>query len=178
MPIGGSNALGALGYVRAGLELAEQIKASGETFSAVVLASGSAGTHAGLALALEHALPGTRVVGVTVSRPDATQRPKVEGLLQRTADLLGVALPAGLKVELWDQYFAPRYGEPNAGTLEAVRLLASHEGLLLDPVYTGKAFAGLLDGIAKGAFAGNGPVLFLHTGGSPALFAYHPAGIA
>ncbi|MNQ48851.1 D-cysteine desulfhydrase [compost metagenome] len=178
VPIGGSNALGALGYVRAGLELAEQIKASGETFSAVVLASGSAGTHAGLALALEHALPGTRVVGVTVSRPDATQRPKVEGLLQRTADLLGVALPAALKVELWDQYFAPRYGEPNAGTLEAVRLLASHEGLLLDPVYTGKAFAGLLDGIATGAFAGNGPVLFLHTGGSPALFAYHPAGIA
>jgi D-cysteine desulfhydrase len=178
VPIGGSNALGALGYVRAGLELAEQIKASGETFSAVVLASGSAGTHAGLALALEHALPGTRVVGVTVSRPDATQRPKVEGLLQRTADLLGVALPAELKVELWDQYFAPRYGEPNAGTLEAVRLLASHEGLLLDPVYTGKAFAGLLDGIATGAFAGNGPVLFLHTGGSPALFAYHPAGIA
>ncbi|MDH4607352.1 D-cysteine desulfhydrase [Pseudomonas sp. BN102] len=177
VPIGGSNALGALGYVRAGLELAEQInKASGEAFAAVVLASGSAGTHSGLALALEHALPGTRVVGVTVSRPDATQRPKVEGLLQRTADLLGVALPAGLKVELWDQYFAPRYGEPNAGTLEALRLLASHEGLLLDPVYTGKAFAGLLDGIATGAFAGNGPVLFLHTGGSPALFAYHPAG--
>ncbi|MFZ6045735.1 D-cysteine desulfhydrase [Pseudomonas sp. CR3202] len=178
VPIGGSNALGALGYVRAGLELAEQIKASGETFSAVVLASGSAGTHAGLALALEHALPGTRVVGVTVSRPDATQRPKVEGLLQRTADLLGVPVPAGLKVELWDQYFAPRYGEPNAGTLDAVLLVASHEGLLLDPVYTGKAFAGLLDGVAKGAFADNGPVLFLHTGGSPALFAYHPAGIA
>ncbi|UCO98413.1 D-cysteine desulfhydrase [Metapseudomonas lalkuanensis] len=176
VPIGGSNALGALGYVRAGLELAEQIKASGEHFSAVVLASGSAGTHAGLALALEHALPGTRVVGVTVSRPDATQRPKVEGLLQRTAELLGVPVPAGLKVELWDQYFFPRYGEPNAGTLAAVRQVASHEGLLLDPVYTGKAFAGLLDGIAKGAFEGDGPVLFLHTGGSPALFAYHPAG--
>ncbi|MDA8485773.1 D-cysteine desulfhydrase [Pseudomonas resinovorans] len=176
VPIGGSNALGALGYVRAGLELAEQIKASGEHFSAVVLASGSAGTHAGLALALEYALPGTRLVGVTVSRPDASQRPKVEGLLQRTADLLGVPVPAGLKVELWDQYFFPRYGEPNAGTLDAVRRAASHEGLLLDPVYTGKAFAGLLDGIAKGAFDGDGPVLFLHTGGSPALFAYHPAG--
>ncbi|MDH4566553.1 D-cysteine desulfhydrase [Pseudomonas sp. BN414] len=176
VPIGGSNALGALGYVRAGLELAEQIKASGEHFSAVVLASGSAGTHAGLALALEYALPGTRVVGVTVSRPDATQRPKVEGLLQRTADLLGVPVPAGLKVELWDEYFFPRYGEPNAGTLDAVRQAASLEGLLLDPVYTGKAFAGLLDGIAKGAFEGDGPVLFLHTGGSPALFAYHPAG--
>ncbi|MOA34368.1 D-cysteine desulfhydrase [compost metagenome] len=101
----------------------------------------------------------------------------MEGLLQRVADLLGVAIPPALKVELWDQFFFPRYGEPNAGTLDAVRLAASQEGLLLDPVYTGKAFAGLLDGIARGAFA-DGPVLFLHTGGSPALFAYHPAGIA
>mgnify|MGYP006200820611 CR=1 FL=1 len=175
VPIGGSNALGALGYVRAGLELAQQIEHSGQQFAAVVLASGSAGTHSGLALALEYALPGTRVVGVTVSRPDATQRPKVEGLLQRTADLLDVAVPAELRIELWDQYFAPRYGEANAATLAAIALLARHEGLLLDPVYTGKAFAGLLDGIAKQAFAGNGPLLFLHTGGSPALFAYHSA---
>lgn len=178
VPIGGSNALGALGYVRAGLELAEQIKAGGVRPSAVVLASGSAGTHAGLALALEHTLPGIRVVGVTVSRPDATQRPKVEGLLQRTAELLGVPVPTGLRVELWDQYFAPRYGEPNAGTLGAIRQVASSEGLLLDPVYTGKAFAGLLDGLERGAFEGNGPVIFLHTGGSPALFAYHSAGDA
>ncbi|MGE8360262.1 D-cysteine desulfhydrase [Pseudomonas sp.] len=175
VPIGGSNALGALGYVKAGLELAEQIKQSGKTFSAVVLASGSAGTHSGLALALAHVLPDLRVVGVTVSRPDATQRPKVEGLLQRTADLLGVPVPDGTTIELWDQYFAPRYGEANAGTLEAIGTLASHEGLLLDPVYTGKAFAGLLSGIRNQAFAGEGPVLFLHTGGSPALFAYHSA---
>ncbi|MGB4075149.1 D-cysteine desulfhydrase [Pseudomonas sp.] len=175
VPIGGSNALGALGYVRAGLELAQQIKHSGQPFAAVVLASGSAGTHSGLALALEYALPGTRVVGVTVSRPDATQRPKVEGLLQRTAELLDIAVPATLRIELWDQYFAPRYGEANAATLAAIALLARHEGLLLDPVYTGKAFAGLLDGLAKQAFAGNGPLLFLHTGGSPALFAYHSA---
>ncbi|WP_220813706.1 D-cysteine desulfhydrase [Pseudomonas paralcaligenes] len=175
VPIGGSNALGALGYVRAGLELAEQMARSGQDFAAVVLASGSAGTHSGLALALEHERPGTRVVGVTVSRPDETQRPKVEGLLQRTAELLGVNMPAGLRIELWDRYFAPRYGEPNAGTLAAIRLLAGYEGLLLDPVYTGKAFAGLLDGIATGAFPGTGPLLFLHTGGAPALFAYHPA---
>ncbi|MDG9930688.1 MULTISPECIES: D-cysteine desulfhydrase [unclassified Pseudomonas] len=175
VPIGGSNALGALGYVRAGLELAEQMARSGQDFAAVVLASGSAGTHSGLALALEHERPGSRVVGVTVSRPDETQRPKVEGLLRRTAELLGVNVPAGLRIELWDRYFAPRYGEPNAGTLAAIRLLAGYEGLLLDPVYTGKAFAGLLDGIATGAFPGTGPLLFLHTGGAPALFAYHPA---
>ncbi|MHB0805320.1 D-cysteine desulfhydrase [Stutzerimonas nitrititolerans] len=174
VPIGGSNALGALGYVRAGLELAEQMHGTGEDFAAVVLASGSAGTHSGLALALDYARPGSRVVGVTVSRPEATQRPKVEGLLQRTAELLGVEVPTGLQVELWDQYFAPRYGEPNAGTLAAIRLLAEQEGVLLDPVYTGKAFAGLLDGIAGGAFPSQGPLLFLHTGGAPALFAYYP----
>lgn len=174
VPIGGSNALGALGYVLAGLELAEQMHGTGEGFAAVVLASGSAGTHSGLALAMAHTRPGSRVVGVTVSRSEATQRPKVEGLLQRTAELLGVEVPVGLQVELWDQYFGPRYGEPNAGTLAAIRLLAEQEGVLLDPVYTGKAFAGLLDGIARGSFPGKGPLLFLHTGGAPALFAYYP----
>jgi len=172
VPIGGSNALGALGYVRGGLELAEQIAASGQDFAAVVLASGSAGTHAGLALALETARPGTRVIGVTVSRSEAEQRPKVESLLQRTAELLGVDVPPGAKPELWDAYFAPRYGESNAAGLDAIRLLARLEAILLDPVYTAKAFAGLLDGLKQGAFPGNGPLLFLHTGGSPALFAY------
>ncbi len=174
VPIGGSNALGALGYVRAGLELTQQIEESGQTFAAVVLASGSAGTHSGLALALAERLPQLPVVGVTVSRTVATQLPKVQGLAERTAELLGVPLPNAFKVDLWDEYFAPRYGEPNAGTLAAIKLLASQEGVLLDPVYTGKAFAGLLDGIANGCFAGNEPLLFLHTGGSPALFAYPP----
>lgn len=171
VPIGGSNALGALGYVRAGLELAEQIKDSGLQFAAVVLASGSAGTHSGLALALNEVLPDLPVIGVTVSRSDEDQRPKVQGLAERTAELLGVSLPASFKVELWDEYFGPRYGEPNAGTLSAVKLLASQEGLLLDPVYTGKAMAGLLDGIGRGRFD-DGPIIFLHTGGAPALFAY------
>ncbi|WDH53663.1 D-cysteine desulfhydrase [Pseudomonas chlororaphis] len=171
VPIGGSNALGALGYVRAGLELAEQINNSGLDFAAVVLASGSAGTHSGLALALSEVLPQLPVIGVTVSRTDEAQRPKVQGLAERTAELLGVALPESFKVELWDEYFAPRYGEPNAGTLAAVKLLASQEGLLLDPVYTGKAMAGLLDGIGRQRFD-DGPIIFLHTGGAPALFAY------
>ena len=172
VPIGGSNALGALGYVRAGFELAAQIEDSGLEFAAVVLASGSAGTHSGLGLALSEALPGLPVVGVTVSRSDDAQRPKVQGLAERTAELLGVPLPASFKVELWDEYFAPRYGEPNAGTLAAVKLLASQEGILLDPVYTGKAMAGLLDGIGRQRFE-DGPIIFLHTGGAPALFAYN-----
>jgi D-cysteine desulfhydrase len=171
VPIGGSNALGALGYVRAGFELATQIEQTGLSFSALVLASGSAGTHSGLTLALSEALPQLPVIGVTVSRSDENQRPKVQGLAERTAELLGVPLPASFKIELWDEYFAPRYGEPNAGTLAAIKLLASHEGLLLDPVYTGKAMAGLLDGIGRQRF-NDGPLIFLHTGGAPALFAY------
>lgn len=171
VPIGGSNALGALGYVRAGLELAQQIEDSGLRFAAVVLASGSAGTHSGLALGLSEALPQLPVIGVTVSRTEEDQRPKVQGLAERTAELLGVPLPQSFNVQLWDEYFAPRYGEPNAGTLAAVKLLASQEGLLLDPVYTGKAMAGLLDGIGRQRFD-EGPILFLHTGGAPALFAY------
>ena len=96
---------------------------------------------------------------------------QLQGLAERTAQLLGVAVPDAFNVILWDEYFAPRYGEPNAGTLAAIKLLASQEGLLLDPVYTGKAMAGLLDGIGRQAFA-EGPIIFLHTGGAPALFAY------
>ena len=171
VPIGGSNALGALGYVRAGLELAAQIEDSGIQFAAVVLASGSAGTHSGLALALSEALPQLPVIGITVSRSEQAQFPKVQGLAERTAELLGVAIPDAFKVTLWDEYFGPRYDEPNAGTLSAIKLLASQEGLLLDPVYTGKAMAGLLDGIGRQRFE-EGPIIFLHTGGAPALFAY------
>lgn len=172
VPIGGSNALGALGYVRAGLEIAEQVHAGGLDFSAVVLASGSAGTHAGLALALAYAMPSVPVIGVTVSRTVQAQLPKVQSLLESTSQLLGIPTPEGLDINLWDEYFAPRYGEANAGGVNAVRLLAQTEGVLLDPVYTGKAMAGLLDGIARGRIEGKGPVLFLHTGGAPALFAY------
>jgi len=171
VPIGGSSPVGALGYVRAGLELAEQINQTGLEFAAVVLASGSAGTQSGLALGLCDALPNLPVVGITVSRSEEAQRPKVQGLAERTAELLGIALPDSFKIELWDEYFAPGYGAPNAGTLSAIKLVASQEGLLLDPVYTGKAMSGLLDGIGRQRF-NDGPIIFLHTGGAPALFAY------
>lgn len=107
VPIGGSNALGALGYVRAGLELAAQIEDSGIEFAAVVLASGSAGTHSGLALALSEVLPQLPVIGITVSRTEQAQLPKVQSLAERTAELLGVAIPDAFKVILWDEYFGP-----------------------------------------------------------------------
>ncbi|WP_315317155.1 D-cysteine desulfhydrase [Pantoea vagans] len=172
VPVGGSNALGALGYVECAQEIAHQSEGVVD-FAAVVVASGSAGTHAGLAVGLEHLLPETELVGVTVSRQVEAQLPLVERLRQSLAETLEVQAKA--PITLWDDYFAPRYGEPNDEGMAAVKLLAQLEGILLDPVYTGKVMAGLLDGISQNRFRREGPLLFIHTGGAPALFAYHPS---
>lgn len=171
IPVGGSNALGALGYVESALEIAQQCEGAVE-LSSVVVASGSAGTHAGLAVGLEQLMPGAELIGVTVSRKVADQLPKVVALQQAVANSL--ELQANAEIKLWDDYFAPGCGTPNDEGMEAVKLLAQLEGILLDPVYTGKAMAGLIDGINQKRFKDEGPILFIHTGGAPALFAYHP----
>lgn len=171
IPVGGSNALGALGYVESALEIAQQCEGA-VSLSSVVVASGSAGTHAGLAVGLEQVMPDVELIGVTVSRTVAEQQPKVVTLQQEIARSL--ELTAKADITLWDDYFAPSYGVPNDAGMEAVKLLARLEGILLDPVYTGKAMAGLIDGISQKRFKDEGPVLFIHTGGAPALFAYHP----
>ena len=171
VPVGGSNALGALGYVESALEIAQQCEGA-VSLSSVVVASGSAGTHAGLAVGLEQLLPDVELIGVTVSRSVAEQKPKVVTLQQAVAEQL--ELKARADILLCDDYFAPGYGTPNEEGMEAVKLLARLEGILLDPVYTGKAMAGLIDGIAQKRFKDEGPILFVHTGGAPALFAYHP----
>lgn len=172
VPVGGSNALGALGYVECAQEMAHQIEGVVD-FSAVVVASGSAGTHAGLAVGLEVLMPETELVGVTVSRKADEQRPKVVAIQQQLAASL--ELTASAPITLWDEYFGPQYGMPNEEGMEAIKLLARLEGIFLDPVYTGKAMAGLIDGISQKRFRREGPIAFVHTGGSPALFAYHPS---
>ncbi|MBP1523267.1 D-cysteine desulfhydrase [Salmonella enterica subsp. enterica serovar Worthington] len=171
IPVGGSSALGAMGYVESATEIAQQCEEV-VGLSSVVVASGSAGTHAGLAVGLEHLMPDVELIGVTVSRSVAEQKPKVIALQQAIAGQL--ALTATADIHLWDDYFTPGYGVPNDAGMEAVKLLASPEGVLLDPVYTGKAMAGLIDGISQKRFNDDGPILFIHTGGAPALFAYHP----
>ena len=171
VPVGGSNGLGALGYVQCAIEIAEQSSAGFVDFSAIIVASGSAGTHAGLAVALRELMPTTKLIGVTVSRIADEQRPKVQTIATEVMKLLD--LPGEIpEIELWDDYFAPRYGEPSQEGLAAIKLLAELEAMLLDPVYTGKTMAGLLDGLERQLIPGDGPVLFVHTGGSPALFAY------
>lgn len=172
VPVGGSNALGALGYVECAQEIAHQSEGVVD-FAAVVVASGSAGTHAGLAVGLEALLPETELVGVTVSRHIADQLPLISALRQNLDELLETTSRAD--ITLWDDYFAPRYGVPSDEGMEAVKLLARLEGIILDPVYTGKAMAGLIDGISQQRFRREGPLLFVHTGGAPALFAYYPS---
>jgi len=171
IPVGGSNALGALGYVESALEIAQQCEGAVE-LSSIVVASGSAGTQAGLAVGLEQLMPEAELIGVTVSRKRDEQKPKVVALQQAIARELEVEATAD--IVLWDEYFAPGYGTPNEEGVEAIKLLARLEGILLDPVYTGKAMAGLIDGINQNRFKDQGPILFIHTGGAPALFAYHP----
>ncbi len=167
VPVGGSNALGALGYVQCAIEI-EQQTPEHIVFDKIIVASGSAGTHAGLAIGLQELLPATQLIGVTVSRTQQDQAPKVEKLQLELAQLLEIKNTPN--IQLWDSFFAPMYGMPNSAGLDAIKLLAQKEGILLDPVYTGKAMAGLIDYLENSTE--KTPVLFIHTGGAQALFAY------
>jgi L-cysteate sulfo-lyase len=172
MPVGGSNAIGSLGYVDCGLELAQQLEAQQLSFDAIVLATGSAGTQAGLLAGLALAGMDIPVLGITVSRSSETQCEKVLALLHEVQDVLVQPRLNADHVICFDQYYGASYGDPTPQMIEAVRLAASLEGLLLDPVYSGKAFAGLLDLVRHGYFDSSDRILFLHTGGGPGLFAY------
>ena len=173
IPGGGSNAVGALGYVNAALELLQQANDLGLRIDCVVHGTGSTGTQGGLVCGLEGANAGIDVLGICVRRPARAQEEAVYRTASATAEHLGIR--GGLervRVKANDDYVGRGYGMPTAGTLEAIRLAALHEGLLLDPVYTGKAMAGLIDLCRKGFFAKDQNVVFLHTGGAAALFAY------
>jgi D-cysteine desulfhydrase len=176
IPGGGSNPVGATGYAACALEIVEQAFDAGLSFDHIVCASGSAGTQAGLVTGLVGCNTGIPVVGINVSRPKGTQEELVHGLAQRTAERLGVShgIPREA-VTCFGDYVGPGYSLPTPEMAEAVRMLARTEGILLDPVYTGKAMAGLIDLSRKGHFRKDSRVLFVHTGGSPALYVYQEA---
>jgi D-cysteine desulfhydrase len=173
IPGGGSNALGGLGYVACAQELQQQCFELGLHFDRLVVGSGSSGTHGGLVAGLVGGRIELPVIGVGVSRDPADQEPLVRREAQAVLDLLdaGLSLPPDA-VRCVGGYWQPKYSLPNARMVEAVQWLARSENLLLDPVYTGKAMAGLI-GLARGGeFEPGERVLFLHTGGLPSLFAY------
>ena len=173
IPGGGSNPVGALGYVDAALELLRQADDTGLRIDYLVHATGSTGTQAGLLAGLEGANTGIPVIGISVRQPKARQEEAVYALAQATAEHIGVK--GGIdrsRVVAYADYVGGGYGVPTPGMVEAVMLTARCEGILLDPVYSGKGMAGLIDLVRKGFFRRDDNVVFLHTGGATALFAY------
>lgn len=163
--------LGALGYVRAALEFAEQCDGA-PPFDEIIVGSGSASTHAGLLFGLRALGIETPVTGICVRRNAALQKPRVEGRVRDIDDLLGTSgTVAAEDVRVFDGSLAPGYGKLNEATAAAIRQTAGREGLFLDPTYTGKVMAGLMMLAERGQLAGE-RVLFWHTGGQPGLFAY------
>ena len=173
IPGGGSNALGGLGYVACAQELQQQMFDQGLRFDVVVVGSGSSGTHGGLVAGFVGNHIQIPIIGIGTSRDSDLQHPLVLREAQATADLLGLGLQIPAQsVECVGGYWQPKYSVPNAGMIEAVRLLARTEGVLIDPVYTGKVVAGLMDLARRGRFSPGQRVLFIHTGGATALHAY------
>ena len=176
IPGGGSNPVGALGYVTAALELVNQAAEMGLRVDHVVHATGSAGTQAGLVTGLVALNSGIPVLGIGVRVPREKQEANVLALAQRTAEHLG--LPGIVRAEhvvANCDYVGQGYGIPTQGMVDAVRLVAETEGILLDPVYSGKGMAGLIDLVRKGHFPKDANVVFLHTGGQAGLFGYPDA---
>ncbi len=173
IPGGGSNAVGALGYAAVALELLSQVSEMGLQVNRLVHATGSAGTQAGLVAGLHAMSSPIRVLGIGVRAPKDRQEANVLRLAQATAAHMGVDRPVpAAAVEANCDYVGGGYGIPTPGMIEAVRMLARLEGIFLDPVYSGKGMAGLMDLIRRGVFTKGQTVVFLHTGGSTGLFGY------
>ncbi|MBN1671538.1 MAG: D-cysteine desulfhydrase [Kiritimatiellae bacterium] len=172
IPVGGSTPLGSLGYVACAQEILAQMFDRGVTFDYVVCASCSAGTHAGLIIGFRGNNSGIPVLGINAAGRKRAQEERVYKLAQQTADLAGLQAPVPrVAVRCFDEYVGSGYSLPTPEMVKAVKLLAQTEGILLDPTYTGKAMAGVIDLARKGYFKKDDNVLFVHTGGSAGLFA-------
>ena len=173
VPGGASNTIGALGYVDCGIELLGQFKAQDLNINHIVSATGSAGTHAGLAVGLRGSGSDLPILGIGVNAAQDAQEEKVYELAVATADFVGEPGCVSRDDIVADcNYVGSGYGEHTESMNEAVLMLARLEGLLFDPVYSGKALAGMIDHIRQGRFTRGQQIVFLHTGGSAGLFAY------
>ena len=173
IPGGASDRVGALGYVNCAMELLGQSNEQGLIIDHLVTATGSAGTHAGLIVGLKAMRSDMPLLGIGVNAPKDMQEQRVFDLACDTADYIGAkgVVSRGDIVANCD-YIGDGYGVPTKSMNDAVLLLARLEGLLFDPVYSGKALAGMIDLVTSGYFEGAKNIVFLHTGGSAALFAY------
>ena len=174
IPGGGSNPIGALGYVDCVIELIAQAKSKDITFDSIIMATGSAGTQAGLVVGSKITKSNIPVLGVGVNAPKEAQEEKVFKLASDLSDFMGLPnLVSRDDVVANCDYVGDGYGIPTPEMNKALLQLARLEGLLFDPVYSGKGLAGMIDLIGKGYFENQKNIVFIHTGGAAGLFAYH-----
>jgi D-cysteine desulfhydrase family pyridoxal phosphate-dependent enzyme len=173
IPVGGSNAIGSTAYAEVFLEIMSQAKTRGLNVDRIFHASGSLGTHAGLLAGRALAKSTTPIHAVSVSKPDrASLLEELLDIANQTADRIGAGPVSDEDVHVDFRHLGDGYGLPTTSMVSAVELVARTEGILLDPVYTGKGMAGMISSILKGEIPENETVVFLHTGGMPGLFAY------
>ncbi|MEO6985027.1 MAG: D-cysteine desulfhydrase [Paralcaligenes sp.] len=177
IPGGGSTPIGALGYVACAQELLTQSFETGVRIDHVVHATGSAGTQAGLVVGLRASNSGIPVYGVSVRAPRQKQEENVWKLVQSTIDYMGLPVSSVERADVVanSDYVGEGYGIPTDSMVEAVRLNAQLEAILLDPVYSGKGMAGLIDLVRTGHFKKGENIVFIHTGGAVGLFGYRTA---
>lgn len=170
IPISGTTTLACLGYVRCAWELSDQFEQAGIIPTALYVTSGTGGNLAALTVGFSTLGRRIRMVGVNVNRTGAEAMESAEKWRDETAALIGVRCETGMELE--GRFVGPGYGEMTAECSEAIRIFAETEGIFLDPVYTGKAAAGLIAHIREAKLTASDTVVFVHTGGVPALFAY------
>ncbi|MBN2415409.1 D-cysteine desulfhydrase [bacterium] len=171
IPLGASTPIGCLGYIACAREIAAQSAKMDVHFDYVVCATGSGGTQAGLVMGFTDADYTCRVLGMNVSRSAAEQEVLVRELIDRTISELGLDLTVGdERIACFDKGVGDGYAMPSAEMVRAVKLTAATEGILLDPVYTGKAMVGLFDLMQRDYFQIDDRILFIQTGGTPALY--------
>ena len=165
--------LGSIAYANGFRELLAQAREAGVTITHVVHASGSGSTQAGLVVGAKALAPEVRIIGISTGGSKAAGEANVLAIARETVEAMGLDVEIGPDdVVVHDEYFGEGYGILNPGVVEAIALTARTEGILLDPVYTGKAMTGLADLIESGRLSADDTVVFLHTGGTPALFPY------
>jgi D-cysteine desulfhydrase family pyridoxal phosphate-dependent enzyme len=173
IPSGGSNPVGALGYVNAILELVQQANELGIGVTHIVHSSGGGGTQSGLTLGVSALNTGVKVLGISVSQDKNYLSEKIAGIIKGSCELLNLDLSlAEDDITVIDDYVSPGYGYLTQEVADTIRFVAETEGILLDPVYTGKAMYGMIDLIEKHYFSEDDIIVFFHTGGTPAIFPY------
>ena len=170
IPVGGSNHFGELGYIECMREIIEN--QNQDSFSHIVLATGSGGTHAGLIAGKTIFKSDIQVIGISIKGSKKNQEEKVFQLAINSLEYVMGPSPSSEDVIIMDGFVGPGYAEPTDGMKKALSLMATKEGILLDPVYSGKAFDGLIGLIKSNFFKPSDKVLFLHTGGSAAIPAF------